>query len=238
MSPPALGDDRGTTMIELIVGMAMGMIVLVGLSLTIIVVLHGTSRVDARVEATDNARTMVTRITEELHSACISPQIAPVRSGSTGTELIFWHAAAGESGAVQPIPVKSRIVYSSSTGTLTQTDYAKIGGTSPAWIFEGEEGNKGTGTTRTLLTKVAPGGSSGSVFTYLRYEGGGAKTINVSTLGVGEAAETVTVKIALTASPKSSPVADNNSAATVSDSATLRLTPPSYEATASALPCQ
>jgi Tfp pilus assembly protein PilW len=236
MNVPLPSDERGTTIIELIVGMAMGMIVLVGLSMTIIVVLHGTSRVDARVEATDNARTMVTRITEELHSACISPQIAPVRSGSTGTELIFWHAAAGESGAVQPIPVKTKIVY--SNGTLTQTDYAKVGGTSPAWLFEGEEGNKGTGTTRILLSKVAPVGSSTSVFNYLRYEGGEAKTINVSTLGVGEAAETVTVKIALTASPRSTPVADKESAATVSNSATLRLTPPSFETTASALPCQ
>jgi hypothetical protein len=238
MNLPPLDNERGTTMIELIVGMAMGMVVLVGLSLTIIVVLHGTSRVDARVEATDNARTVVTRITEELHSACISPQVAPVRSGSTGTELIFWRAAAGESAAVQPIPVKTKVVYNSGTGTLTQTDYAKIGGTSPTWIFEGEEGNKGTGTTRTLLTNVAPGGSNGSVFTYQRYESGEAKTINVATLGVGEAAETVTVKIALTASPKSSPVPDKNSAATVSDSATLRLTPPSYETTARALPCQ
>jgi hypothetical protein len=234
---PSLSDERGTTIIELVVGMAMGMIVLVGLSLTIITVLHGTSRVDARVEATDNARTIVTRITEELHSACISPQIAPVRSGSTGTELIFWRAAAGESNAVQPIPVKTKIVYNNS-GTLTQTDYAKIGGTSPGWIFEGEEGNKGTGTSRILLTKVAPVAGSTGVFTYQRYEGGEAKKINVATLGVGEAAETVTVKIALTASPKSNPVADRKSAATVSDSATLRLTPPSFETTASALPCQ
>lgn len=234
MNAPALSDERGTTIIELVVGMAMGMIVLVGLSMTIIVVLHGTSRVDARVEATDNARTMVARITEELHSACISPQIAPVRSGSSGTELIFWRAASGQSGAVQPIPVKTKIVY--SNGTLTQTDYAKVGGTSPAWIFEGEEGNKGTGTTRILLSNVAPVGLS--AFTYLRYEGGEAKPINVGTLGVGEAAETVTVTIALSASPKSTPVADKGSAAAVSDSATLRLTPPSFETTASALPCQ
>jgi Tfp pilus assembly protein PilW len=238
VNAPALSDERGTTMIELIVGLAMGMIVLVGLSLTIITVLHGTSRVAARVEATDNARTVIVRITEELHSACISPQIAPVRSGSTSTELIFWRAAAGQAAAVQPIPVKTKIVYNNGTGTLTQTDYAKIGGTSPAWIFEGEEGNKGTGTSRILLTKVAPVAGSTGPFTYQRYEGGEAKKINVATLGVGEAAETVTVKIALTASPKSNPVADNAAAATVSDSATLRLTPPSFETTASALPCQ
>ncbi|MBS1884154.1 MAG: hypothetical protein JSS97_14495 [Actinobacteria bacterium] len=238
MTAPPLSDERGTTMIELLVGMAMGMVVLVGLTLMIIVVLHGTSRVDARVEATDNARVAVTGIMEELHSACISPKITPIQTGSTGTELVFWHAAAGQANAVAPIPVKSKIAYSEGTRTLTQTDYAKVGGTSPNWTFEGEEGNHGTGSTRTLLTHVAPPSGSTTVFTYYRYEGGEAKKISATKLGVGEAAETIAVNLALTASPRSTPVADEGSAATVKDSATLRLTPPSFEENASALPCQ
>jgi hypothetical protein len=228
-APIEVGDESGTTMIELLVGMAMGMVVLVGLTMTIIVVLHGTARVDARVEATDNARLIVSRITEELHSACISPQIAPIRSGSTGTELIFWHAAAGEASAVQPIPVKSKIAY--SNGTLTQIDYARTGGESPNWEFAT------IGTERKLLTNVAPVSPSTSVFTYEKYEGGVLKKATAP-LNETEAAETIIVNLALTASPKSSPVADKGSSATVKDSATLRLTPPSFEATASALPCQ
>lgn len=219
-------------MVELLVGMAMGMIVLVGLSMTIITVLHGTSRVDARVEATDNARIAVTRIMEELHSACISPQIAPVREGSTGTSLIFWHAAAAQANGVQPIPVKSRITY--SEGALTQTDYKKTGGTSPAWTFESEA--EGSGTTRTLLTDVAP--VEGRVFTYEQYEGGNLKPLSTTGLSKTEAEATVVVKVALTASPKSTPVADAGSAATVKDSATLRLTPPSFNQAVSAPPCQ
>jgi hypothetical protein len=226
---PSLDDERGTTMVELLVGLAMGMIVLVGLTMTIIVVLHGTARVDARVEATDNARVVVTRITEELHSACISPQIAPIRMGSTGTELIFWHAAAGEASAVQPKPVKTRISY--SNGTLTQTDYSQTGGESPYWEFAA------TGTERKLLTNVAPPTGSSSVFTYEKYEGGTLKTVTTPLSEPG-AAETITVNVALTASPRSISVTDSGSAATVKDSATLRLTPPSFEASASALPCQ
>jgi hypothetical protein len=232
VSPPSLSDESGTTMVELLVGMAMGMIVLVGLTMTIIVVLHGTSRVDARVEATDNARVVETRIMEQLHSACVSPQIAPVRTGSTNTGLIFWHAAAGEAGAVQPVPVKSKIVY--SNGTLTETDYAKTGGTSPKWEFEPE--TAGHGTQRTLLTNVAPVG--GSVFSYEMYEKGNLKELAKTGLSEPEAAETIVVKVALTASPKSTPVADTGSSATVSDKATLRLTPPSFNEGATALPCQ
>lgn len=233
VTPPSLGDERGTTMVELLVGMAMGTIVLIGLSMTIIVVLHGTSRVDARVEATDNARTMVTRITEELHSACISPQIAPVRSGSTPTKLVFWRAAAGQANAVQPIPVKTTIAYDAD-GTLTQTDYAMTGGTSPEWQFEPET----AGTTRTLLTDVGPPENSTAVFTYYRYEDGSPVKVAKAELGTAEAAETITVAIALRAAPKSSPVADRSAAATVQDSATMRLTPPPYDENASALPCQ
>lgn len=232
MTTPQLSDERGTTMVELLVGMAMGMIVLVGLSMTIITVLHGTSRVDARVEATDNARIAVTRIMEELHSACTSPQIAPVREGSTGTNLIFWHAAAGQADEVQPLPVKSRITYSS--GTLTQTDYKQTGGTSPAWTFEPEE--PGSGTARTLLTNVAP--VEGRVFTYEQYEGGNVKPLSTTGLSKTEAEATVVVKVALTASPRSTPVADAGSAATVEDSTTLRLTPPSFNQAVSAPPCQ
>jgi hypothetical protein len=230
----ALTDERGTTMVELLVGLAMGMIVLVGLSMTIITVLHGTARVDARVEATDNARIAVTRIMEELHSACVSPQIAPVREKSTGTSLIFWHAAAGETEKVQPIPVKSRITY--SNGTLTQTDYAKTGGTSPKWEFEAE--TAGRGTTRTLLANVTPPPGSSSIFTYEKYEGGLLKPLSATGLTELEAASTIVVRVALTASPKSRPVADQGAGATIKDSATLRLTPPSFNQGATAPPCQ
>ncbi|MBS1863838.1 MAG: hypothetical protein JSS68_19245 [Actinobacteria bacterium] len=212
------------------------MVVLVGLTMMIIVVLHGTARVDARVEATDNARVAVTRITEELHSACTAPQIAPVRAGSTNTELIFWHAAAGEAEQVQPHPVKSKIAYSEGARTLTQTDYALVGGTNPTWTFEGEGGNTGVGSTRTLLTNVAP--VNGSVFEYEMYEKGSLKPLVKSGLSVAEAAETIVVKVALTASPRSTPVKDAGSSATVSDKATLRLTPPSFNEGATALPCQ
>jgi hypothetical protein len=232
MKAPSLSDERGTTMVELLVGMAMGMVVLVGLSMTIITVLHGTSRVDARVEATDNARVVVTRIMEELHSACISPQIAPVREGSTGTSLIFWHAAAEQARQVQPIPVKSRITYNGTA--LIQTDYKQTGGTSPAWTFEPEQ--PGSGTTRTLLTNVAP--VEGRVFTYERYEAGNLKPLATTGLSKAEAEATVVVKVALTASPRSTPVADAGSDATVRDSATLRLTPPSFNQAVSAPPCQ
>lgn len=229
MKPSALKDERGTTMAELVVGMAMGSIVMIGLTALIIATLHGNARVDARVEATDNARVAMTRVTEELHSACISPQIAPIREKSSANTLVFWHAAAGQSNEVLPEPVRSSITYSG--GTLTQTDYALTGGASPKWTFAT------TGTSKKILTNVAPASESG-VFTYYRYLNGGLQQLTAPELSEAEAATVILVRLGLKASPRTTPIADAGSAASIYDSATLRLTPPSYSEKSSALPCQ
>lgn len=229
-----IGGERGSSMVELLVGMAMGMIVLVGLTMVIIVTLHGNARVDARVEATQNARLTVTKIMEELHSACIAPKIAPIQKESSGTRLIFRHAASGEANAVAPIPVKTEITY--KEGALWQTDYAKTGGESPAeWTFQG----KGEGQERRLIGNVGPP-SGGAIFSYYRYEGGklGGESLTPPELSEERANETILVKVSLAAEPASNPVRDADADATVFDSASLRLTPPSFNELTPALPCQ
>jgi hypothetical protein len=231
-----LGDESGTTMVELLVGLAMGMVVMVGLTTMLILVLHGNARVDARVEATDNARITVTRIMEELHSACTTHEIVPVKAGSTGTVLAFSHAVGTPGGeAIEPEPVESVLTYSSATQTLTQVDYKKIGGTDLNPVFE--EHKSGMGTSRILLTKVSPGGPNGELFSYYSYGPNGPASVSASPeLSPLNASSVILVNVALTAGPRSTPVADAGAAATVRDSATLRLTPPSSTGT-DAQPC-
>jgi Tfp pilus assembly protein PilW len=229
---PSLSDESGTTIIELLVGMAMGMIVLVGLTIVIITTMHGTARVDARVEATQNARLTVTKIIEDLHSACIAPQIAPVKEGSSETKLIFWHAASGEGHATTPAPVKSEISWGG--GTLRQTDKAKTGMVNGEYVFEP------VGTTQTLISNVSrpPGGA---IFSYYNYANGTLSNTALPanpSLSKTNAEQTILVKVALVAEPASNPVQDRSADATVSDSATLRLTPPSFNESAAASPCQ
>jgi hypothetical protein len=204
-------------MVELLVGMAMGMIVLVGLSMVIITTLHGNARVDARVEATQNARLTVTKVIEQLHSACLSPRIIPIKEGSTATKLVFVHSARGNAASeVAPAEIESTVELNTSTGIL--------------WETEG-------GVKRQLIANVAPG-EGGAVFTYFNFAEGrlGTTPLTSTPLGV-RAAEAVYVKVALTAQPRTNSTHDAGAAATVSDSATLRLTPPLYN-TASAPPCQ
>jgi Tfp pilus assembly protein PilW len=226
-----IADERGTTLVELMVGLAMGMVVLATLTLAIVVTLHASTRVSARVEATQNGRVVLTRVIEELHSACVAPKIAPIQAGSTGTSLSFIRAAGSEGAAVAPTPTLTTISY--SEGVLTQSDYAATGGSAPSWTFAA------TPTTRRLLSNVSPGLSGGAVFNYFSYAGGSlSSTPQTTPLTASEAALTVVVKVALKASAAVTPVADKPASSTIQDSAVLRLTPPSFNEQASALPCQ
>jgi type II secretory pathway component PulJ len=227
-------DERGTTLVELMVGLAAGMVVLAALSMVLIVAVRTTSRIGARVDATQRARVVLTQITEELHSACIEPQMAPILSESNKTELVFVHAVSGTASSVAPTPVKSVIRLNGNT--LEQKDTAWVKGTAPNW-----EWSAATPSTRKLLTKVSPGGLSGTLFTYKVYSNGVLESFAPaapSTLGTTTAPKVVQVQLALNALPTSQPVKDPGSDATLQSTAVLRLTPPTFSESAPALPCQ
>lgn len=232
IATPPISDERGTTLVELLVGLAMGMVVLSALTLVIVVTLHGEARVSARVESTQRARIVLTQIMEELHSACVSPQIAPVKGESTGTSLEFIHATGNELSKVSPTPTKT-VIALGEEGTLTQYDYPVTSGTAPEWAFA-----ETASETRQLLTDVSPPTPGGPIFTYYEYENGAlSETPQTTPLGT-EASKTIVVHVALQASPTSTPVADAGADTTVQDSAVLRLTPPSFSEGAVSLPCQ
>jgi Tfp pilus assembly protein PilW len=226
--------ERGTTLVELLVAMAAGIVVMAALATLILTMIHGTARVSARVDATQRARIAVTRIIEQLHSACIAPKAAPVLEKSTGTNLRFIHAVGSQGSQVAPIPTKTEIKYSS--GTLTQYDYTGTG-TYPATTYAA------TPTTTILATKVTPIPPSSSIFTYAGSSSGAVTEIVPGAEGLSstQAIGVIEVRVALNASPlasASSPVVDADAAASIRDAAVLRLTPPSYNEKATAPPCQ
>jgi Tfp pilus assembly protein PilE len=234
-----LGDERGTTLVELLVGLMMGMIILTALTLVVVVTLHASARVSARVEATQDGRIALARVTEELHSACIYPKTAPVKGGasnetfaSTGNKLVFVHAANSQGQAVAPTPIRS--VVSLANGELKQSDYPASGGSAPNWTFSGT-----ATSTRTLMEGVAPIPGRSAIFAYYYYSNGGLVEQSASpSLSATEAAKTIDVRVALNASPRTTPVKDNGADTSIQDSAVLRLTPPSFNESATALPCQ
>ncbi len=227
--PHPVADERGTTLVELMVALMTGLVIISALTMVIITTMHGSARVTSRVEATQRARLALVRLMQELHSACVTPEIAPVREGSTGTSLEFVHQTGSE---VQPAPTLSVINYSG--GTLTQSDYSVNGGTAPNWTFDEET----PASTRTLLTDVSPIPPSGSIFSYYRYENGTVAAAPQKTpLEATEAALTVEVEVGIRAEPESTPVQDAGAAVDVTNAATLRLTPPSFNEGSPSKPC-
>lgn len=220
-------DERGTTLAELVVGMGIGMVVMLSLTTLIVVTLHSSTRVSARVDATQRARLALNRVIDQLHSACLVPKVAPILEKSTGTELRFVHAAGA---AVSPTPTLSVITY--SAGTLSQTDYAWKEGAAPFWVFQ----TTPTSTTQ-LMDQIAPASATKPVFSYYASTGGGLGTPLATPLSALDAVRTIHVSVVFkTAPPHSGGEADP---ARIQGGATLRLTAaPSYKQEVQSLPCQ
>jgi type II secretory pathway pseudopilin PulG len=227
---PHIKSESGYTLVELMVAMAAGMIVIFAVTSFIMIALRHSSEVSARVDATQQARSTLFQVMDELHSACIAPQIAPVKAGSTGTSLSFIHQRGS---AVAPTPVLSTLAL--NEGTLLESNYSSTGGTAPNWTFAGSPSS-----TRELSTSdISPTGSNTGIFSYYDYSGGQVSSTPLPTpLSEANAARTVQVDVAFTAAPTSTPVVDENGPAGVQDTALLRFSPAPYNESATNLPCQ
>jgi hypothetical protein len=229
-APVKIRDETGTTLAELVIGMAMAMTVLAALTTLIISTLHTTARVSARVDAAQQARLAVTKIVDQLHSACVAPKISPVREGSTGTEIRFVHATGA---AVTPTPTLT--AFRLNGETLERSDYAWQSGTAPNWVFDETEPT----ATTTLAQHVAPVAPGAPVFTYYAYANGGLTGPLATGLDSFDALRTVQVSVAIEVGPSTG--GDRGEAATpaeVQGGATFRLTPPSFKNEAPSYPCQ
>lgn len=138
-------DQSGFTLVELLVVCLVSIIVVIALFTFQEVVLRGSNRVFAKVDATQRARTTLEQIESRLRSACLSENITPIQAGSTNTKLSF---LSRYGSAASLTPEKHEIALNTSTGVLTDTTYAVTGGTAPNWTFSS------TGTSRRLLDHV------------------------------------------------------------------------------------
>jgi type II secretory pathway pseudopilin PulG len=224
-------DERGMTLIELIVATTAGMIIFAGLTAMVLGSMHHSTRVTNRVHATQDARRVVHRITNELHSSCVAQYVVPVQSESTRTKLSFAHAYGSE---VTPVPIKTAITLSGTT--LTQTDYPVASGSTPSWVFSGTPSS-----TRTILKNVSPYSTGAAVFTYFKVENGVIAEIpltGTTELGTTNSQKVVQVNIAMKVTPPGETFTDVNADANVQSSAYLRFTSPTYATTKTNAPCE
>jgi len=239
---PALGDVAGFTLIEMIVAMLCGIIITGALFAILEVSLRQTQRTTGRVQATQLGRSAMTRVVDELHSACIAKEFKPIQEKSSENELIFISGTGEE--AVLTKAYKHKISFSSSEGLLTEETWASSGGEWPNFEF------KSTPTKTRVGEFISQSGST-PIFQYYNYaeKSGSSSTSAVSTLsttpleaksGSGltatHAEETAGVLITFTAgAPEGKqykPTVELN------DQVTLAFSAPSAETPIKAAPCE
>ena len=223
-----ISDERGITIIEMLVGMLIGVMVLGGIVTLVTTTARSSGRISERVAADEVARPMVQRILNELHSTCVSPGVAPILAGSTGTSISFLHQTGS---AVTLTPVKRTIALSG--GNLTDTSYAATGGAAPTWTFATTPSS-----SYRLLTNVSAIGST-PIFRYYAYVNGSISSTPLTTpLSATDAARAVQVDLSLAVSPAASGSSSEAGAPIeLTNSVLVRFSPSNEDTTQAGLPC-
>lgn len=253
MSPHNPRAQHGFTLIETLVSMIAGIVVMGAVLEMFVVSLHQTTHLTDNVQATQIGRTAMTHVVDELHSACIAREFAPVQEKSTYSKLIF-RTGYSEKTLIEPAEASEHtIAWTGSypgSGKLTDASTKGSSGTWPNFAYAGT-------TTSTTLAENVYGPSLESesnkhvVFKYYKY----ASTASLGTtttssgsleelkpsettgLTSAQAKETAAVLVSFSTAPLNGQTALNRKAE-FSNLVTLSFSTPSSEATIKDGPCQ
>jgi prepilin-type N-terminal cleavage/methylation domain-containing protein len=248
------GDERGFTLIEVLVAMVTGIVVTGALFSILDFSVKQTGRLSQISQVAQTSGTAMTHIVDELHSACLSPGYAPVKAGSTSSKLIFVNAYFPETNekaeAEYKFVRKDELEYTAA-GKLTDTLSRPTGEEK-----EGEFPWKVSGTTTFAegVSLFGGGSSTEPVFKYYEYlkepsSGGsteGASTlteISPATLTAAQAAKVASVTVSFRTSPTKKEGALSKSAESgipvdLKTQTTFAFSAPNSESTISAGPCE
>jgi prepilin-type N-terminal cleavage/methylation domain-containing protein len=231
-----LRSERGFTLIEVMVAMMIGLVVS-GATLAIVIVsVHLGSNYTDRVDANQQGRLAMEKITQALDSSCVTPNQAPILVGSTDTSMSFYSGQNDTPGAI-PNEVTVSLASPQPAPLLMTTQ--TLTGTAPAWTA-----TTTAPTVYTLAPSVMQSVSAGAtlpVFQYYAYGSGGTIatvpfTVASGGLTAAQAAATAKVAISYQALPTDNQ-STNGRAVDFSDTVVFRLTPPSGSPNAANLPC-
>ncbi|HWX43694.1 MAG TPA: prepilin-type N-terminal cleavage/methylation domain-containing protein [Solirubrobacteraceae bacterium] len=251
--------ERGYTLIELLVSMAIGTILLLGALAFLQFATSDVARIAARAQVDRTGRTALEKIMLALHSACVAPLVIPIQPGSTGTTIKFISETSPLNTNGEPVSALQtvrlhEITYTPASGkaqgTLTERSWPGSG-TASKYIFN----TAAMPTTRKLLTGVTETvgtGESGKheslpIFRYYRYykEGDTKAAFGVlnpnrtTALEEKETEDIAKVTVSFTLAPEGHQYTTlgNDRPVALEDSAVFRLETSSEAAGTSNLPC-
>ncbi len=236
-------DQRGFTLIETLVAILTGIVVTAALFAILEVSLHQTARAGDVVQSSQLGRATMTRMVDELRSACIASEFAPVQARSTSTKLVFRNTYSEK--AVPTSATEHEIVYSGEK--LTDYSYPSNGGSWPSFTYASTASpSSGTRIGEDISETSVP------IFQYYAYSttAGSVKTgVPVGTLtqialapkeelGATKAGEVASVLISFRAGATDGLYKTKGGVADFSNQVTLAFSAPNPEATIEDGPCQ
>jgi hypothetical protein len=189
---PALGSERGATLIEMLVAILTSIVVLLALLATLEFAVTQESSIADRVSSGRLARLTMAKAVQELQSSCTgfgataiqAPSKTPTSPLKAINATNLWFLSAygltGREAAVLPSVALHDINWTetgkSSTGeklgTLTDYAFKSEGGESPNWVFP-ELSVAHAKATVLANNVIPPEEGAGSIFKYEQYESTG-----------------------------------------------------------------
>jgi prepilin-type N-terminal cleavage/methylation domain-containing protein len=244
----------GFTLVEVLVAVVLSVVVIGAASSILVIGLDQSSRINNRVQATQLGRIAMTKIVDELHSACLTEKFVPVQKGSTAQELWFIDAYGEE--AIISKAYEHEIVWTGNPakpkepGQLIDYSYPNTSTSSwPKFEFAPPQGQ----TKRLLgehiyMTEIGTN-EFAPIFKYSKYSTsassglhtplGGLEvmTPETATLTATTAAGVAAVTVSFTAAPVNNSLALSRGAP-LSAEVAFALGAPSSEATITDSPCR
>jgi Tfp pilus assembly protein PilW len=177
--------EHGFTLIETLVAMLSSAIVVGALVLLFEITINQTTRINETSQATQSARIAMTKIVDELHSACLAQGFMPVRETSTPQMLRFAAAFSEKENIPYTAAAEREIAWNKSNEALTEYKYAGISGENGKIKFN--ESTKETSSGTRIAEKIAPeSGKAPAIFRYYRYSTSASSGSEASTQALEE----------------------------------------------------
>jgi hypothetical protein len=167
-----LSDEGGFSLIELLVSIISGIVVCFALFAILNFSTDQTARLTGYAQATQQGRIAMTKVVDELHSACLAPGFAPVQVGSSGTELRFINAYSEEAVISKTQVNEHRIVWNEKAETLTDSTYPTTKEiTWPTFEYSATASPVGGTLLASNVTETEVEGKKVPIFKYYSYTG-------------------------------------------------------------------